>query len=117
MSKITLVLEKDGVRQTYEFSTKIKSLIHAGKDIQRFMRENWQLIDCYGKNKVMVNHIKNQIESYNKKPEDYKVPIKETLTVTKDVTGASAKQIVSAGRKVVKEKVLGRFRRKKNEGD
>lgn len=115
MSKIVLTLERMGEQMTYTFNTDIKSLISASKKLQQFVKQDWRLTDCTGEDERIVGYVQHQIEAFKQNPKGYSVPVKETLAVAKDVTGASTKQILSAGKKAVKQKLLHPFKKEKQD--
>lgn len=58
---ITLILEKEGKRETFRFKTSQGSLRHAERKIRAYLREKWQLVDCSGSDPAMVQRIKSFI--------------------------------------------------------
>jgi hypothetical protein len=58
---ITLIVEKEGKRETFRFKTSQGSLRHAERKIRRYLREKWRLVDCSGSDPAMVQRIKDLI--------------------------------------------------------
>jgi len=113
MSKIVLTMEKDGVIETLQFTTDPKGLVKAVQPLKRYNKENWNLVKCEGDNPRMVEFIKKQIVTYNANPEQYKASVRETLSVAKDMTGASTKDIIKAGKQAIKQKLRHPFKKAK----
>jgi hypothetical protein len=59
--RITLVLEKEGKRETFRFKTSQGSLRRAERKIRAYLRGNWRLVDCSGSDPAMVERIKGLI--------------------------------------------------------
>lgn len=91
VGKVRLKLEKEGQHQDLEFTTGVSSLVHAGKQLRKFMKEGWQLVDCSGDDPAIIGYIQGEIQSYAQDPAKYQTNIKAMVKTATAVTGGTVK--------------------------
>lgn len=91
VGKVTLKLEKEGQHQELEFTTGLSSLVHAGKEIRKFMKEGWKLVDCSGDDWTIIHYIRGEIDRYALDPAKYQTDIKAAVKTAGAVTGGAIK--------------------------
>jgi len=92
LGKLTLFLEKDGEKQEFEFDLSVKGALKSVKKIKQLTKEKWKLIDVKGDNPQIVAYLKSSIESYDKSPKDFKVPLVQIVKMAKDIVRDEVKK-------------------------
>ena len=87
--KLKLLLEKEGVTTTREYSLSGLGLAHAAKEIRKLIDEKWVLLNAESDNPQVEAFINKQIADYNVSPKDYKIPLRDTVKLGKEVVHKS----------------------------